>query len=526
MKKHALISVFNKKGIVDFARGLEKLGWGIVSTGGTYETLDKAGIGVVPIKKLTGNPEILDGRVKTISYKVAAGLLFDRERPDHVRQIKQLKIKPLDLVVCNLYPFGETVSRKHSLKEALEMIDIGGVTLLRAAAKNYNFVIALTDPKDYTGVLKELDKWGEVSTEMRRELASKVFWKVSEYDNVIDEYLAKELLENNVLKLSFCKGNKLRYGENPHLLGSFYKEVTKDPLALQNFEPLQGKELSFNNILDVSAAVDALSEIAQKEPACVVIKHNSPAGAAIAKTVERAYEGAWYGGDPLAAFGGVVAVNREVDKKLAANMLSKRGGKKFFEVLAAPKLTLGAMGIFSKRKNLIVLKNKGLEKPKARRGSDYKFLRGGVLRQDFDSKQIKESDLKIVTKERPTKKQIKDLLFAWSIVKLSKSNAIVIAKNQTLISSGVGQQDRKEACRIAVFKATDKARGKNKKTPIGTVAASDAFFPFADGPEILIKVGVGAVIQPGGSIRDQETIDLCDRHGVSMVFTSVRSFKH
>jgi phosphoribosylaminoimidazolecarboxamide formyltransferase/IMP cyclohydrolase len=526
MKKYALISVFNKEGVVVFAKGLEKLGWEIVSTGGTYGTLKKAGVRVTPIEKLTGNPEILDGGVKTISYQVAAGLLFDRERPEHARQMKQLEIKPIDLVVCNLYPFEETVSKKHSLKEAFEMIDIGGVTLLRAAAKNYNFVIALTDPKDYTGVLEELDKRGEVSTETRRELASKVFWKISEYDNVIDEYLAKELLENNVLKMSFCKGKKLRYGENPHLPGSFYKEVTKDSLALQNFESLQGKELSFNNILDVSAAVEALSEIGRKNPACVVIKHNSPAGAAVAETVERAYEVAWYGGDPLAAFGGVVAVNREVDKKLAANMLVRRGEKKFFEVLAAPGVTPEALKIFSKRKNLVILTNKGLVKPKLRRGFDYKFIRGGLLKQTFDSKEIKENDLRIVTKGGPTKKQIKDLLFAWSIVRLSKSNAVVIAKNQTLISSGVGQQDRKEACRIAVFKATDEARGKNKKTPIGMVAASDAFFPFADGPEILIKAGVKAIIQPGGSIRDQETIDLCDKYGVPMVFTGIRSFKH
>lgn len=526
MKKTALISVFDKAGVVDFAKGLEKLDWWITSTGGTYKTLKAAKIKVIPIEQITGSPEILDGRVKTISYQLAAGILFDRAKKRHRQKVQAGNLPQIDMVVVNLYPFEETISKKHNLEDAIEMIDVGGVTLLRAAAKNYKFVTVLIDPKDYPLVLEGLEKQGEVPIETRKRLAAKAFWRVSGYDNAIDVYLARQLLGDSVLKMSFCKGKQLRYGENPHLAGWFYKEMTNDPLALQNFKVVQGKKLSFNNFLDISAAVDALSEIGGDSSACVIVKHNSPAGAAVDRDIEKSYNKAWYSGDPLAAFGGVIAVNREVDEKLASEMLSQKGEKKFFEVLIAPSLASKASKVFSQRKKLIVLTNKALGKPKLRKGSDYKYVRGGVLKQDFDSKEIKEKDLKVVTKKRPTKEQIEDLLFAWRMVKVSKSNAITIVKNQTLISSGVGQQDRKEACRIAVFKATDPARGKNKKTPVGAVAASDAFFPFADGPEILIKAGIAAIIQPGGSIREQETIDLCDKHKIAMVFTSVRAFKH
>lgn len=523
MKKTALISVYDKIGIIEFARELEELGWEIIASGGTYKTLKSAKIKAIPIEKITGNPEILEGRVKTISYQVAAGILFDRSKRNHQKEINELKIPCIDMVICNLYPFEKTVFKRNFLSDTLEMIDIGGVTLLRAAAKNYKFVTALMDPKDYPSILEELEKQGEVTIETRKKLASKVFWKISDYDNAIDIYLAKQLTGEAVLKLSFCKGRKLRYGENPHLQGWFYKEAARDPLAIQNFEKLQGRELSFNNYLDISSVIDALSEMGGEKPVCVIVKHNSPAGGALADTVEKAYENAWEGGDPLASFGGIIGVNREIDKKLATKMTSN---KKFFEVVIAPKISKEAQEVFSSRKKLITLINNTLKNPKMKRRKEFKKIRGGTLEQDFDSKQISEKDLKVVTSKKPTKKQIKDLLFAWKMVKVSKSNAVTIVKNQALISSGVGQQDRKESCRIAIYKATDKDRGKYKNTPNGSVAASDAFFPFPDGPEILIKAGIKAIIQPGGSIRDQETINICNKHKVAMVFTGIRAFKH
>jgi phosphoribosylaminoimidazolecarboxamide formyltransferase/IMP cyclohydrolase len=515
MNKLALISVFDKREVINFAQNLEKLGWGIVTTGGTHKVLKSAEIKATPIEKITGNPEILAGRVKTISYQVAAGILFDRNNKRHRSQVQTSKLPQIDMVVCNLYPFEKTVSKKHKMKNALEMIDIGGVTLLRAGAKNFKDVVVVTDPKDYSKIIKRLKTNRGVGSETKAELASKAFSYITEYDKAISRYFKREFEES-----------QLRYGENPHQEGWFLKDRTTDPLAMQNFNQLQGKRISFNNLLDISAAVDVISEVGQEKPACVIVKHSSPAGAATAEDIESAYKKAWYGGDPLAAFGGVIAVNRKVSEKLAVKMLNQGVEKKFFEILVVPTLSLEAQRIFSKRKNLIIITNKFLEKPSIREGLDYKYIRGGVLEQDFDSRQLREKDLRVATKKKPTRRQLEDLLFAWKMVKVSKSNAITIAKKQTLISSGVGQQDRKEAARIAIFKSADKARGKNKKTPVGAVAASDAFFPFSDGPEVLIKSGIKAIIQPGGSIRDQETIDLCDKYKIAMIFTGVRAFKH
>ncbi|OGY28340.1 MAG: bifunctional phosphoribosylaminoimidazolecarboxamide formyltransferase/IMP cyclohydrolase [Candidatus Woykebacteria bacterium RBG_19FT_COMBO_43_10] len=514
MKKTALISVFDKKGIVDFAKGLTRLGWEIIATGGIYKTLKSAKLQVTTIEKVTGSPEILNGRVKTISYQIAAGILFNRGSRKHQNQVKKLNLPTIDMVVCNLYPFEKTISRRHRLNEAIEMIDVGGVTLLRAAAKNFKYVTTICDPKDYKLVFDELKNHIEVEEETKARLASKTFGYVVRYDDTISRYFAKR----------FGDSTKLRYGENPHQKGWFHKENTTDPLAIQKFKQLQGKELSFNNYLDISSVIDTLSEMGTKNPACVIVKHGSPSGGAVSPNIRKAYENAWYGGDTLASFGGIIGINREVNVGLATQMTKN---KKFFEVLVAANVSKEAQRILEKRKKLTVLLNKALEKPRINRGSDFKSVRGGVIEQDFDSKQITVKDLKVVSKKKPNKKQIEDLLFAWKMVKVSKSNAITIVKNQTLISSGVGQQDRKEACRISVFKATDSARGKNNNsTPVGAVAATDAFFPFPDGPEILIKAGIKAISQPGGSIRDQETIDLCNKHGVTMVFTGIRAFKH
>ena len=518
----SLISVYNKKGIVDFARNLSKLGWELITTGGTYKYLRSAKIKSIPVEKITGEPEIFDGRVKTISYKIAAGILFDRSSKMHNREMKKLRLQPIDMVVCNLYPFSQTVAKKDSLEEAIEMIDIGGVTALRAAAKNYKNVIVICDQHDYQKIINEILLTGDVSLDNRSKLAYKAFQTISIYDASISEYLAKKFGFGANLNLSFSNGIQLRYGENTHLSGWYYRKEDADNLSLSKFKKLRGKELSFNNILDISSCIDTLSELG-KDPSCVVVKHTNPSGASTAKSVEEAYKKAWHGGDPLAAFGGIVAVNRMVDKKLSLEML--REGK-FFEVLIAPQITKSALSALSERKNLIILINANLRRPKIKSGDDYKFVRGGILKQDFDSKKINSRDLKVVTIKKPTNKQLEDMLFAWKIVKVSKSNAVAIVKNQTLIASGVGQQDRKEACRLAVFKAMDTDRGKSGETPKEAAAASDGFFPFADGPEILIKAGIKAIIQPGGSKRDQETIDLCNKYNITMAFTSIRAFRH
>ncbi len=516
MRQTALISVFDKRGIVAFAKELTRLGWQIIATSGTYKTLKSAKIQVTTIEKITGSPEILDGRVKTISYRIAAGILFDRESRKHQNQVKKVNLPTIDMVVCNLYPFEKTIAKTHSLQEATEMMDIGGVTLLRAAAKNFQHVISICDPNDYHLVLKKLSSEGGLGESTRSQLAAKTFQYIASYDEKINRYFSKQ----------FEPKAKLRYGENPHQAGWVFGQDTKDPLAAQNFKQLQGKALSFNNYLDISSAVDIISETGREKPACVIIKHGSPAGAAVADLIEKAYENAWYGGDSIAAFGGIVVVNRIVDEKLALKMLVGKEEKKFFEILLAPDVAKEALEVFKQRKNLIILVNAALKKPKVRKGFDYKYVRGGTLEQEFDSKRITVKDLEVASKKKPSKKQIEDLIFAWKMAKVSKSNAISIVKDQILISSGVGQQDRKESCRIAVFKATDSDRGKNKQTPVGAVSSSDASFPFPDGPEILIKAGIIAIIQPGGSIRDQGTIDLCNKYNVAMVFTGIRAFKH
>ncbi len=525
-KKRALISVWNKTGIDKFARDLVKLGWEIVSSGGTAKVLRQAGIPVIPINRVTGNPEAFDGRMKTISFAVESALLFDRNNSKHVRQAKKLGIVPIDLVVCNLYPFEEVIAKKGcTLKEAIENIDIGGPTMIRAAAKNFaGGVTVVIDPKDYSMVLEHL-KEGEVPSEVRRELAIKVFTRMAGYDGAIDEYLAKEIRKEPAMRIHLTKGKKLRYGENPHQKGWFYEVpawAKGDSLAIQKFKQIQGKQLSFNNILDIHGALCAISHYGGKYPVCVVIKHSNPCGLAIRDNTLDAYMEAWYLGDPLAAFGSIIAVNRPVNYDLAWQMLADR---KFFEVLLAPSVEVDALELFQTKKNLRVLINPALKTPYLHKGLDFKKVRGGMLVQEIDTHEVKARDLKIVTKVKPTKKQIDELLFAWKITKISKSNAVVITKDHTLISSGVGQQDRKRCCELCVVKAGPRAKG--------AVASSDAFFPFPDGTEVLIDAVIGAIIQPGGSIRDKKSIELCDKRGIAMVFTSkdpkknmIRCFRH
>lgn len=517
MKKRALISVTDKTGIVELAKELTGLGWEIISTGGTAKVLRKAGIKIIPIEKVTGNPEAFGGRMKTISFQIESAILFDRKNPKHVQQAKELDIKPIDMVVCNLYPFEKTVANPGvSGDEVIENIDIGGPTMIRAAAKNFKSVVVVIDPKDYPRIIRDLKDFGSlIPMDTRMYLAAKVFKRMADYEAAIDKFMAERFLNERVLRLSFRKGKELRYGENPHQKGKFYSdENLTDPLAISNFKQLQGKALSFNNYLDIDAALYTISQIDRKNPTCVVIKHTNPCGAAIHPTsLYKAYEKAWQG-DPLAAFGSIIAVNRIIYKSMAQKMLDGR----FFEVLLAPEVDKRALEVFSKKPNLRILVNPTLENLKVSQQYDLKRVRGGILKQDADTYEVTKKDLKVVTKSKPTERQIQDLLFAWKVCKSTKSNTIVIAKDGMLLGSGAGQQSRVKCCKLAVSNAAARAKG--------AVAASDAFFPFSDGPEVLIKAGVKAIIQPGGSRNDQLTIDFCNKHKIVMVFCGVRCFRH
>lgn len=505
MKKLALISVNDKTGIIDFAKELqEQFNFEIISTGKTAQLLAEKGLKITSVSDFTKFPEILDGRVKTLHPKIFGGILADTSNKTHLKEIKSLGISPISMVIVNLYPFEK--------ERTIEQIDIGGVSLIRAGAKNYASVTVVSDINDYSLVLDEMtNNKGEVSLEMKKRLAAKAFRTTAYYDTLISEYLCKKDFDEKFV-LGFSKTMDLRYGENPHQKGAFYsKTLFKTPIS--DFKKMQGKELSFNNILDIDATISCLSYLDSKRPVAVVIKHTNPCGAAYGENITFAFEKAWKG-DSLAAFGGIVGVNREVDEKLSKKMLSKG----FFEVLVCPEISDEALKIFSVKKNLRIMVNADLKNLKVNNELDFKHVRGGILLQEPDTYKLNAGDLKIVTRKRPTDLQMNNLLLAWELARVSKSNTIVLVKNEALVSSGVGQQDRKRCCELAVSKA-----GKRAKN---CVCASDAFFPFSDGPEILIKAGVAAIIQPGGSIRDQETIDLCNKHKVAMVFTGVRCFKH
>lgn len=506
-KKYALISVFDKTGIVELSRIFIQKGIGIISTGGTAKHLIKNGIDITPIENITNSPESFDGRVKTISFQIASGLLFDRDDKNHLKQTVELNTPVIDYVICNFYNFAS--------KPGIEMIDIGGPTMVRSAAKNYKSVTVVVDAGDYEDVGKQILEESKTTETLRKKLAAKAFSYVANYDNLIADFFHKGK-NDHVYFVSLKDGRHLRYGENPHQKAAFFKNgKANDKLGLGNYKTIQGKETSFNNYLDLDSGIQAMSMIGQKLPACVILKHTNPCGAAVASTIEDAFKKAWFDGDPLAAFGGVIILNRPVTKKLADIMTAD---KKFFEIVVSPKFDKGALTVFSKRPKLQLLENKYLKKPFLTEYKDLKRIRGGYLMQDFDTYTLSKKDLKIVTKKIPTQKQIDDLLFAWNVSLVSKSNCVVAVKNGVLLASGVGQQDRKRCCELCVKKAV--------KPLTGAVAATDGFFPFRDGPDILIKSGIKAIIQPGGSIRDQETIDACDENGVAMIMTGVRAFKH
>jgi len=512
----AIISVSDKVGVTDFARGLSQLGFDIFSTGGTKKALAEAGVPVRGVSEITGFPEILDGRVKTLHPVVHGGILARRDLPTHMEELARNNIETIDLVAVNLYPFVQTVSREGvTLEEALENIDIGGPTMIRAAAKNFPGVIVLVDPADYQLVLEKLQK-GELDLAERKRLAQKAFQHVAVYDTAISQYLRQDAKElPDVLTIAMNKRFGLRYGENPHQQAAFYAEQSvagKRNTGITGANQLWGKELSFNNILDADAAWGAVTDFAA--PTVAVIKHTNPCGLASHEDIAEAYNRA-FSGDPVAAFGGIVAANRPLTAAMAEAMRSV-----FYEIVIAPEYQPEALELLKKKKDLRILVAE-LPPGYGQDGTGYLDIRrvkGGFLVQDSDSLPEGKVDLKTVTRREPTPEEVQDLLFAWRAVKHVKSNAIVLVKEKTLAGMGAGQPSRIVSARIAMEKAGEKTKG--------SVLASDAMFPFPDVVEAAAGGGVTAVIQPGGSIRDEDSIKAADKYNIAMVFTGVRHFRH
>lgn len=509
--KRALISVSDKTGIVPFARALVELGIEIISTGGTAKLLEKEGVQVTGISEVTDFPEILDGRVKTLHPNIHGGLLAARDREEHRQQLDALQIQPIDLVVVNLYPFKETISKPDvTYEDAIENIDIGGPTMLRSAAKNHASVTVVVDSRDYPAVLEEL-KSGEVRFETRRRLAAKVFRHTAAYDALIAQYLTELTGEAwpEQYTVTFEKAQDLRYGENPHQNAAFYKQPIASKGSLAAAEQLHGKELSYNNINDANAALQMAREFA--EPAVIAVKHTNPCGIGIGETIHEAFQKA-YDADPVSIFGGIIAANRAIDRETALKMKEI-----FLEIIMAPDFDSEALAILQEKKNLRLLK---VGQPETMEKPPYRLLsaQGGLLVQEEDVKQLRDDDLQVVTDRKPTEDEIKQLLFAWKVVKHVKSNAIALAKDNQTIGIGAGQMNRVGAAKIAIEQAGAKAKG--------SVMASDAFFPMPDTVQEAAKAGVTAIIQPGGSVRDQESIDEANKHGIAMVLTGIRHFKH
>jgi len=510
--KRALISVSDKSGVVELAKGLKEMGVEIVSTGGTERQLREAGIEVIPISDITGFVEMLDGRVKTLHPFIHGAILADRSRPEHLAQLEEKGIKPIDLVVVNLYPFRETVARAGTtLEEAVEQIDIGGVALIRAAAKNFHSVTVVTDPSRYGDLLEEMRRnAGEVGPEMRRALAAEGFRHTSDYDAAIYSYLSGgEKVFPEALTLGFLKQGELRYGENPHQRAALYREAGAPAGALIFAEQLQGKALSFNNMLDLDAAWALVREF--EEAAAAIIKHNTPCGAAVAETAAEAYRRA-FDSDPLSSFGGIVALNREVDAECAERIAAV-----FQEAVIAPSYTSEALEILSRKSDLRVMR---LPLPGGDLEGlmDFKRVEGGLLIQDYDRSREGRGDFRVVTTRQPTEEEWRDLLFAWKVAKHVRSNAIVLARDLATVGIGAGQLSRVDAVWVALHKAGEGAGG--------CVLGSDAFFPFPDALEAAAAAGVTCFAEPGGSLKDDEVISAAERLGVSLVFTGYRHFRH
>src|SRR5246127_4014969 len=513
--QRAILSVTDKTGLVDFARKLSALGIELISTGGTAKLLRDSGIAVKDISDLTGFPEMLDGRVKTLHPKVHGGILHRREDSKHVAAVKEHGIQPIDMVVVNLYAFEKTAAKPGvAFEELIENIDIGGPSMIRSAAKNFHDVAIVTSPADYDAIAAELEREkGQLSKETKWRLAQKAFATTAAYDSAIASTLERispdkvELQEAapfpSTLRFQFLKTLDLRYGENPHQKAAMYSDGSG--VGVANARQLQGKELSYNNIVDLQAAWDLAQEF--DEPVCAIIKHTNPAGAATGKSLAEAYKRALEC-DPVSAFGGVIGVNRPVDADAAEEM-----AKLFLEVIAAPSFDEAAKAKFGSKKNLRLV-----EVVPASQKWVLKNVSGGILVQDNDTRALSHADLKVVTKRPPTPEETRALLFAWKVCKHVKSNAIVYARDGQTVGVGAGQMSRVDSAKIGAMKA---------QLPLkGTVAASDAFFPFPDGVEEIAKAGATAIIQPGGSQRDPEVIEAADRLGLAMLFTGVRHFRH
>ncbi|SMP69041.1 bifunctional phosphoribosylaminoimidazolecarboxamide formyltransferase/IMP cyclohydrolase [Noviherbaspirillum suwonense] len=521
MIKQALISVSDKTGVLDLARVLSAMGVNILSTGGTAKLLADNGVAVTEVADYTGFPEMLDGRVKTLHPKVHGGILARRDFPEHAAALEQHGIPTIDMVVVNLYPFVQTVSREEcSLEDAIENIDIGGPAMLRSSAKNHKDVVVLCDPADYAPVLAQLQSGaGDVSYATRFALAKKVFAHTAQYDSAITNYftsLGDDLAHQNrsaypdTLNLHFEKVQEMRYGENPHQSAAFYRDLAVPDGALANYRQLQGKELSYNNIADADAAWECVKTF--EGSACVIIKHANPCGVAVGASALEAYSKALQT-DPTSAFGGIIAFNQPVDGAAAEAV-----AKQFVEVLIAPSFDDAARKVFAAKQNVRLL-----EIPLGRgiNPHDFKRVGGGLLVQSPDAKNVQVAELRVVSKRQPTQQQLQDLMFAWRVAKFVKSNAIVFCGNGMTLGVGAGQMSRVDSARIASIKAQNAGLSL-----AGSAVASDAFFPFRDGLDVVVAAGATAVIQPGGSMRDQEVIDAADEQDVVMVLTGTRHFRH
>ncbi len=532
-KKRALLSVSDKSGLIDFAKGLISVGFELISTGGTASALAADGIPVLNVSDVTQFPEMLDGRVKTLHPAVHGGILADRSKPEHLEMIAQHNIQTIDLVCVNLYPFAATVAKPDvTLEDAIENIDIGGPAMIRSAAKNHTGVIIIVDPADYNRILTDLGGDG-VSLDTRRFLAAKAYTHTGQYDATISQWLSRKFAAGSSeyadsltfpseLALGFKKSQDCRYGENPHQKAAFYISSGVTEPSVANAVQIHGKELSFNNIYDLNAALETVKEFSEESmAAAVIIKHTNPCGAALAPTLAEAFLKARLG-DPISAFGGILAVTRKLDAATAEEITAKNT---FFEAIIAPDYDPEVIPILTERKkwgaNLRLLKVgdlKGWREKAASTGLDYKRVVGGVLLQTPDHVIITENDLKIVTERTPTDEEIAELLFAWKLVRHVKSNAIVFTNDRKIVGIGAGQMNRVRSVRLAVEQAGEAARG--------AVMGSDAFFPFPDGPEAAAAAGITAIIQPGGSVKDAETIEVANRNGIAMVFTGIRHFLH
>jgi len=532
---NALISVSDKTGVLEFAQALHALGIKLLSTGGTAKLLMDAGLPVTEVAEHTGFPEMLDGRVKTLHPKIHGGLLARRDLPAHVAAIKEHGIDTIDLLVVNLYPFESTVAKPGcTLADAIENIDIGGPAMVRSAAKNWNDVGVVTDASQYPAVLADLKAQGKLSAKLRFSLSVAAFNRIAQYDSAISDYLSSVTFEEEKLSEeyvptrsafpgqsngSFVKLQDLRYGENPHQQAAFYRDLYPAPGSLVTAEQLQGKELSYNNIADADAAWECVKSF--DVPACVIVKHANPCGVAVGTDALSSYSKAFQT-DPTSAFGGIIAFNRVVDG-VAAQQVSKQ----FVEVLMAPEFTAEALEIFKAKANVRLLKialpaaGGTTDWQRGRNAVDAKRIGSGLLLQTADNRELAASELKVVTLKQPTAQEIDDLLFAWKVAKYVKSNAIVFCKDGMTMGVGAGQMSRLDSARIASIKASHA-----KLSLQGTVVASDAFFPFRDGLDVVVDAGATCVIQPGGSMRDQEVIDAANQRGVAMVFSGVRHFRH